>query len=121
MIQERKYIPQIFDIVEVNLPYQGENCLYGNRPCVIYDKIGSNYRIVPIKNDNGKLYWCEYPIAKGRCNLKKSSKLKLDQEKNVSIEQILFKIGEADRDIIEFISNYFIKVASKISNRISQI
>lgn len=119
MTKEERYIPEIFDITEVDLPYQGKNCLYGSRPCVIYDKIGSNYRIVPIKNNNGKLHWCEYPIEKGRCNLRKNSKLKLDQEKNVSIEQIKFKIGKADNDIKKAISNYFKTIANKIDKAFS--
>ena len=114
MQKQNNYKPAIYDIALVNLPYQGEFSLYGPHPCVIYNRIGCNFRIVPITNYKEKLYWCEYPLEKGRCNLNKRSKLKLDQEKNVSIEQIICKIGIADNEIKKAIKEYLNRIANSI-------
>lgn len=114
MTKTVNYIPSIYDVAWVNLPFQGEFSLHGYHPCVIYEKIGSNYRIVPISSCKGNIQWCEYPLEEGRCNLKKKSKLKLDQDKNVSIEQIKYKIGIADNNIRIIIKDFLINRANNI-------
>jgi mRNA-degrading endonuclease toxin of MazEF toxin-antitoxin module len=111
------FIPKIGDIHMIDLPDSGEYCLHGLHPGVIYNKVGSNYRVVPITENKDNLHWCEYPIEKGRCGMYKDSKLKLDQMRPVSKEKIKSRLGSADIDIIEAISKYLILEAENLKRK----
>ena len=111
------FIPEIGDICLIELPENGKYCLHGLHPGVIYNRVGSNFNVVPITNKKDKLHWCEYPIEKGRCSLNKNSKLKLDQMRPISIEKVKHKIGTADNEIIKAISRYLILEAKNLEKR----
>ena len=113
------FIPNFGDICLVQLHPVGKYCLKGNHYCVIYDKVGPIFNVVPITKNQGKLYHCEYPIQKGRCGLYKNSKLKLDQIQAVSEEQIIDKLSRADKGILSAIGKYLITEANKIYKKIA--
>jgi mRNA-degrading endonuclease toxin of MazEF toxin-antitoxin module len=111
------FIPRVGDIHMIDFPDNGEFCLNGIHPGVIYRKVGSNYRVVPITENKDNLHWCEYPVEKGRCGMYKDSKLKLDQIGPVSKEKIKRKLGTADREIIGAISKYLVLEAEGLRKR----
>ena len=76
------------------------------------------YKVVPITSNKKKLYWCEYPIEKGRGNIDKDSKFKFDQIARVSREKILYKIGIADKGMLNALSKY-LKIEANSIDRLA--
>lgn len=101
--------PKTGEVWLVDLPKNNGYCLSDKHPCLVIRKFGNTVQLVPISENKNNIHFAEIPIDRGKCNLKKNSKIKMCQYTSVTIENFIHRIGEADKETLNKIKDFILE------------
>jgi mRNA-degrading endonuclease toxin of MazEF toxin-antitoxin module len=101
--------PKLGEIWMVDLPKNNGFCLHGPHRCIVIKRFGSTVQIVPISENRNNIHYAEIPIDRGKCNLKKDSKIKMCQYTSATIENFKNIKGKADRATLKKIRDFILE------------
>lgn len=107
-MKKNKKSPRTGEVWLVDLPNNNGYCLQGKHPCLVIRQFGSTVQLIPISGSKNNIHFADIPIDRGKCNLKKDSKIKMCQYTTVTIEKFIHRIGNADNEILNKVRNFIL-------------